>query len=113
MRSRVWQGPGPKLHQPGTEPRDARVGLFLDGVQRCECGIGGGVDKDAIIAEAQQRGITLTEADFVADTSVELSEDELDEVAGGGTRGGGCDLCSCMAGGCSAFYDGKCDAGAS
>ena len=102
------------------EPRDARAGLFLDGVQRCECGIGG-VDKDAIIAEAQQRGITLTEADFVADTSVELSEDELDEVAGGGkcagvmgggTRGGGCDLCSCMAGGCSAFYDCKCDAGA-
>ena len=122
MRSRVWQGPGPELHRPCTEPRDARAGLFLDGVQRCECGIGGGVDKDAIIAEAQQRGITLTEADFVADTSVELSEDELDEVAGGGkcagvmgggTRGGGCDLCSCMAGGCSAFYDGKCDAGAS
>ena len=62
--------------------------MFLDGVQRCECGIGGGVDKDAIIAEAQQRGITLTEADFVADTSVELSEDELDEVAGGGKCAG-------------------------
>ncbi|HIU46039.1 MAG TPA: hypothetical protein IAC59_02110, partial [Candidatus Fimadaptatus faecigallinarum] len=28
-----------------------------------------GMDKDAIIAEAQQRGIALSEADFAADTS--------------------------------------------
>ena len=43
-----------------------------------------GMDKDAIIAEAQQRGIALSEADFAADTSAELSDDELDAVAGGG-----------------------------
>ncbi len=51
-----------------------------------------GMDKDAIIAEAQQRGIALSEADFAADTSAELSDDELDAVAGGGK-------CACIAGG--------------
>ena len=51
-----------------------------------------GMDKDAIIAAAQQRGIALTEADFAADTGTELSEDELDEVAGGGK-------CACVLGG--------------
>ena len=51
-----------------------------------------GMDKDAIIAAAQQRGIALTEADFAADTGMELSEDELDEVAGGGK-------CACVLGG--------------
>ena len=51
-----------------------------------------GMGKDAIIAEAQQRGITLTDADFAADTGAELNEDELDGVAGGGK-------CACIAGG--------------
>ena len=65
-----------------------------------------GMDKDAIIAAAQQRGIALTEADFAADTGAELNEDELDAVAGGGkcacVLGGGgkaddnCNKCSCI-----------------
>ena len=68
------------------------------------------MDKDAIIAAAQQRGIALTEADFAADKSAELSEDELDEVAGGGK-------CACVLGGggkaddngkkCSCVLDGS------
>ena len=50
-----------------------------------------GMGKDAIIAEAQQRGIALTDADFAADASAELNEDELDAVAGGGK-------CACIMG---------------
>ena len=75
-----------------------------------------GMDKDAIIAAAQQRGIALTEADFVADTGTELSEDELDEVAGGGKcacvlggsgkAGDNCQKCSCAIGGWGFFDDG-------
>ncbi len=49
------------------------------------------MDKAALIAEAQKQGIALTEADFTADKSAELSEDELGEVAGG--------KCSCLLGG--------------
>ncbi len=74
------------------------------------------MDKDAIIAAAQQRGIALTEADFAADKSAELSEDELNEVAGGGKRacvmgGGGkegenCKPCARWLGGNSDFSDG-------
>ena len=69
-----------------------------------------GMAKEAIIAAAQQRGIALTEADFAADTRAELSEDELDEVAGGGK-------CACVLGGggkaddngkkCSCVLDGS------
>lgn len=51
-----------------------------------------GMGKDAIIAAAQQRGITLTDADFVEDTSDALSDDELNAVAGGGK-------CACIMGG--------------
>lgn len=89
--------------------------MFLDGVQRCECGIGGGVDKDAIIAEAQQRGIALTDADFAADASAELNEDELDAVAGGGKcacimggsgkEGDNCKECACIIAGGGMFKD--------
>ncbi len=50
------------------------------------------MDKEAIIAEAQKRGIALAEADFTGEKNVELSEDELNEVAGGGK-------CACVAGG--------------
>ena len=69
-----------------------------------------GMYKDSIIAEARQRGIELTDADFVEDESAELSEDELDEVAGGGK-------CACVLGGggkaddngkkCSCVLDGS------
>ena len=75
-----------------------------------------GMDKDAIIAAAQQRGIALTEADFAADTGAELNEDELDAVAGGGKcacilGGGGkaddnCNKCSCVLDGAGKFKDG-------
>ena len=75
-----------------------------------------GMDKDAIIAEAQQRVIALSEADFAADTGSELSEDELDEVAGGGKcacvlggsgkAGDNCQKCSCAIGGWGFFDDG-------
>ena len=74
-----------------------------------------GMDKDAIIAEAQQRGIALSEADFAADTSAELSDDELDAVAGGGKcacvvcgvgkAGDNCKECDCSFGGGGVFED--------
>ena len=74
-----------------------------------------GMDKDAIIAAAQQQGIALTEADFAADKSAELSEDELDAVAGGGkcacVLGGGgkagdnVQKCTCVLGGSGLFDD--------
>ena len=75
-----------------------------------------GMGKDGIIAAAQQRGIALTEADFAVDKSAELSEDELDEVAGGGKcacvlggsgkAGDNCQKCSCVIGGWGLFDDG-------
>lgn len=74
-----------------------------------------GMSKDAIIAVAQQRGMTLTEADFVADKSAELSEDELDAVAAGGkcacvfsglgTAGDNYKECSCWISGDGKFND--------
>ncbi len=42
-----------------------------------------------VIALAKKYGVTLTEADF-AEEQGELSEDELDAVAGGVTNGVGC-----------------------
>ena len=74
-----------------------------------------GMDKDAIIAEAQQRGMALSEADFAADTSAELSDDELDAVAGGGKcacvvcgvgkAGDNCKECACIIAGGGMFKD--------
>ena len=73
------------------------------------------MDKDAIIAEARQRGIELTDADFVEGESAELSEDELDAVAGGGKcacvvcgvgkAGDNCKECDCSFGGGGVFED--------
>ena len=51
--------------------------------------------KEALIALAKENGIELTEADFekkAEPASCELSDDELDAVAGGGG-------CGCIAGG--------------
>ena len=48
-------------------------------------------DKAALIAIAKEQGIVLTEDDFVQHT-IELSDDELDVVAGGGE-------CVCALGG--------------
>ena len=48
-------------------------------------------DKNELIAMAKEMGIDLTEADF-AQQAAELSDDELDAVAGGG-------VCVCVAGG--------------
>ena len=74
-----------------------------------------GMGKDAIIAEAQQRGIALTDADFAADASAELNEDELDAVAGGGKcacimggsgkEGDNCKECACIIAGGGMFKD--------
>lgn len=47
--------------------------------------------KDELIALAKELGIVLTEADF-AQPAAELSDDELDDVAGG-------DVCACVLGG--------------
>ena len=82
-----------------------------------------GMAKEAIIAAAQQRGIALTEADFAADKSAELNEDELNEVAGGGkcacvmggggTEGDNCEKCFCIVAGAGSFLDGetRCECG--
>ena len=51
-----------------------------------------GMDSNAIMAEARRQGIELTDADFASESDAELSEDELDAVAGGGK-------CACIAGG--------------
>ena len=52
-----------------------------------------GADKDTLIALAAERGITLTDADFEqAQPDGELSDDELDAVAGGNS-------CACIIGG--------------
>ena len=74
-----------------------------------------GMAKDAIIAAAQQRGITLTDADFVEDASDELSDDELSVVAGGGKcacvmggsgkAGDNCRKCACIIAGGGMFKD--------
>ncbi len=50
------------------------------------------MDKAEFIAEARRQGIELTDADFASESDAELSEDELDAVAGGGK-------CACIAGG--------------
>lgn len=47
--------------------------------------------KDELIALAKELDIVLTEADF-AQPAAELSDDELDDVAGGG-------ICACVLGG--------------
>ena len=47
--------------------------------------------KDEVIALAKEQGVTLTEADFEAQ-SAEISDDELDAVAGG-------KKCTCIMGG--------------
>ena len=49
-----------------------------------------GLNKDEFIAAAKDLGIELTEADL--SENAEISDDELDAVAGGGT-------CVCVAGG--------------
>ena len=46
-------------------------------------------DKQALIKFAAEKGFTLTEDDFKQEES-ELSEDELQAVAGGGCAGLGC-----------------------
>lgn len=66
-----------------------------------------GANKEEIIAMAKELGVELAEGDFVQ--SAELSDDELDAVAGGGKcacfLGGGGDAhgdqlpCVCVAGG--------------
>ena len=65
-------------------------------------------DKDTLIAIAKELGIELTEADF-AQQATELSDDELDAVAGGnicacamgggGSAGGKDAVCVCVIGG--------------
>ncbi len=74
-----------------------------------------GMYKDSIIAEARQRGIELTDADFVEDESAELSDDELDAAAGGGKcacvmggsgkEGDNCKECACIIAGGGMFKD--------
>ena len=51
----------------------------------------GSMTKDELIALAKELGIALAEADF-EQPAVELSDDELDTVAGGG-------ICACVLGG--------------
>lgn len=65
--------------------------------------------KDEIIAIAREQGITLTEADF--ESTAEVSDDELNAVAGGkecycaiggggtGESSNGTRTCACVAGG--------------
>ena len=75
-----------------------------------------GMDSNAIMAEARRQGIELTDADFASESDAELSEDELNEVAGGGKcacilGGGGkaddnCNKCSCVLDGAGKFKDG-------
>ena len=48
-------------------------------------------EKEAMIAEAKEMGVELTDADFAPEENV-LSEDELEAVAGGAQ-------CSCVVGG--------------
>lgn len=59
------------------------------------------MDKKDIIVLAREQGVTLTEADFAQ--NYELSDDELDTVAGGGEYSDGSIRCVCMIGG-----DGSC-----
>lgn len=82
-----------------------------------------GMDSNAIMAEARRQGIELTDADFASESDAELSEDELNEVAGGGkcacvaggggTEGDNCDKCFCIVAGEGSFSDGaqRCECG--
>ena len=83
-------------------------------------------DKDKLIVIAKENGIELTEADFVAPVG-ELSDDELETVAGGGecycamggggtkygAHGyaekywGGLDVCACVVAGFGYYKNGK------
>lgn len=77
---------------------------FLETVSRSEelCAKANGAGKDELTAMAKELGIELTEADFEQPAG-ELSDDELDAVAGGGA-------CACVAGGggTEKKKDGKC-----
>lgn len=87
----------------------------------------GAKDKDAVIAIAAERGVTLTDADFevsgeekqrlLAQKEQFLQNDELDVVAGRGNGGCGCALvgggggtdvfCGCIGGGKGTRSDSK------
>ena len=58
----------------------------------------GGMAREDIIALARELGVELTEADFAQ--KYELSDDELDAVAGGGR-------CICSFGGGGEYSDGS------
>lgn len=82
------------------------------------------MDNAAIIAEASRWGIDLTGADFAPESCAEVSDDELNYVAGGGrcacamgggkcgcnvgggTKGDNCNKCICMIAGGGTFEDG-------
>ena len=73
------------------------------------------MDKAEFIAEARRQGIELTDADFASESDAELSEDELDAVAGGGKcacimggsgkEGDNCKECACIIAGGGMFKD--------
>ena len=68
---------------------------FLELVSKNEelCAKVGEADKEALIAMAKELGVALTDEDFEKPTE-ELSDDELDTVAGGGDVS-----CACAMGG--------------
>ena len=68
---------------------------FLELVSKSEelCEKASAADKEALIAMAKELGVALTDADFEKPTA-ELSDDELDTVAGGGDVS-----CACAMGG--------------
>lgn len=56
-----------------------------------------GMDRDALIALARDLGIELSDTDFDTETNADMSDDELELVAGGGA-------CACAVGGLSLIH---------